>query len=161
MKKVTATNLPLHSVLLERVGQYDFMDCYCVASLLSPRQAAEIIANFPQWARWLISIRNGLTKPFGLSSDGPVATDKVGFFPVESDNEHELIAGFNDKHLDFRVSVMSHQGRVYLATWVHPHNVAGAIYLNVILPFHKLIAKDALARVRFQRMSYSNKHINF
>ena len=160
MKHVKATELPSHSVLLERVGHYDFIDCYCVASALKPRQAAEVITDFPQWACWLISIRNGLTKPFGLSSD-PVAADKVGFFPVESDNEHELIAGFNDKHLDFRVSVMSHQGQVFLATWVHPHNVAGAIYLNVILPFHKLIAKDALARVRFQGMSYSNKHINF
>ena len=150
MKRVTATNLPLHSVLLERVGQYDFMDCYCVASLLSPRQAAEIIANFPLWARFLVNIRNVLTKPFGLSSDGPAAEDKVGFFPVEFSNDQELIAGFNDKHLDFRITVMSYQGQIYLATWVHPHNLAGKLYLNTILPFHKLIAINALARVKAQ-----------
>ena len=34
-----------------------------------------------------------------------------------------------------------------LATWVHPHNRAGRLYLKAILPFHILIARDALARV--------------
>ena len=154
MKHVRTTELPSHSLLLERVGRYDFMDCYSVESAFKPRQAAEIITDFPQWARWLISVRNVLTAPFGLYSDGPVAADKVGFFPVELDNEHELIAGFNDKHLDFRVSVMSHQGQVFLATWVHPHNLAGKMYLNTILPFHKLIAKDALTRVRSESGCY-------
>lgn len=125
----------------------DFIDCYCVDAVLTPRQAAEIITNFPRWARFLICIRNGLTKPFGLSSNGPIADDKVGFFPVEQDNNSELIAGFDDKHLDFRITVMSHQGQIYLATWVHPNNIAGAVYLNAILPFHKLIARNALARV--------------
>lgn len=145
---VKAVTLPTHSVLLERVQPHDFIDCYRVASNLAPRQAADIITDFPAWARLLIALRNGLTKPFGLSSEGPMVEDKVGFFPVESDNENELIAGFDDKHLDFRVTVMSHQGCVYLATWVHTNNLAGKLYLNAILPFHKLIARDALARVR-------------
>lgn len=145
--KIIATELPSHSALLERVGTLDFIDCYCVDSELAPRQAAEIITNFPLWARFLVHIRNGITKPFGLSSNGPAAEDKVGFFPVESDNDRELIAGFDDKHLDFRITVVSHKGRVYLATWVHPNNIAGTLYLNAILPFHILIVRNALARV--------------
>jgi len=72
----------------------------------------------------------------------------LGVFPVEIENSHELIAGFNDKHLDFRVSVISQDGQVFLATWVHPNNIGGQIYLKVILPFHILIARNALARVR-------------
>ena len=71
----------------------------------------------------------------------------MGPFPVESETETELIAGFNDKHLDFRVSVRSEGGLVSLATWVHPHNIGGRIYLAAIMPFHILIARDALARV--------------
>lgn len=148
MCHVTAARLPVHSELLDRVGPSDFLDCYCVAANASPREAADIITNFPGWARMLISVRNILTRPFGLSSDGPPAADKVGFFPVESDSDKELIAGFDDKHINFRVSVMSHQGKVYLATWVHPHHLAGRLYLNGILPFHVLIARNALARVR-------------
>lgn len=63
----------------------------------------------------LLMVRRVVTTPFGLYNDGPRAADKVGIFPVESDNAQELIAGFDDKHLDFRVSVMSLNGQVYSA----------------------------------------------
>jgi hypothetical protein len=148
MNKVIATELPLQSLLGDRVKPMDFIDCYSVESDLSPRNAAEIITNFPGWARFLLKIRALVTAPFGLSNDGPPAPDKVGVFPVETENSHELIAGFNDKHLDFRVSVISQEGRVFLATWVHTNNIGGQIYLKVILPFHILISRNALARVR-------------
>lgn len=144
---VTATDLPAQSLLHDRVASGDFLDCYSVASDLPPRRAAEVITDFPGWARFLLHIRRVLTAPFGLSNDGPAAADKVGIFPVETETRRELIAGFNDAHLDFRVSVLSQDGRVFLATWVHPHNIGGRLYLRTILPFHILIARDALARV--------------
>ena len=148
MNKVIATELPLESLLGDRVKPTDFIDCYSVESDLSPRNAAEVITNFPGWARFLLKIRALVTTPFGLSNDGPPAPDKVGVFPVETESSHELIAGFNDKHLDFRVSVISQKGRVFLATWVHTNNIGGQIYLKAILPFHILISRNALARVR-------------
>lgn len=159
MMKVIAAELPSHSALLKRVGVLDFLDCYRVESVLEPRQAADIITDFPLWARSLIYVRNAITSPFGLSKNGPIAEDKVGFFPVESDSDSELIAGFNDKHLDFRVSVMSHQGHVYLATWVHPNNMAGTLYLNAILPFHIVIARNALMRVGSQCSRVRHEHL--
>ena len=147
MSPVSATTLPAQSQLHERMQYNDFMDCYSVDSALSPRPAAEIITDFPGWARFLLQIRRIVTTPFGLSNDGPPAADKIGPFPVEMENEHELIAGFNDKHLDFRVSVISQNGKVYLATWVHPHNIGGRLYLAAIMPFHIMIARNALKRV--------------
>jgi hypothetical protein len=148
MQHVISSTLPLQSALHDRIKPMDFIDCYSVESDLSPRHAAEIITDFPGWARCLIGMRNIITAPFGLLKEGPDASDKVGFFPVESENNEELIAGFNDKHLDFRVSVMSQNGHVFLATWVHTNNPAGKLYLKVILPFHLLIARNALARVK-------------
>jgi len=144
---VTATEIPTTSLLNTHAIASDFMDCYSVESDLRPRRAAEIITNFPAWVHFLLKVRRAVTAPFGLSNDGPEASDKVGIFPVESENEHELIAGFDDKHLDFRVSVMAQNGRVLLATWVHPHNLGGKIYLAIIMPFHILISRNALARV--------------
>ena len=114
---------------------------------MPPRRAAEIIVDFPGWARALLLMRKVLTSPFGLSTDGPDASDKMGMFPVEVETSSELIAGFNDRHLDFRISVFSEEGRVSLATWVHPHNVGGRLYLAAIMPFHILVARNALARV--------------
>ena len=145
---VTAADLPPDSALHRHIAAGDFLDCYAVAADVPPRRAADIITAFPGWARFLLVIRRLLTAPFGLSNDGPQAADKVGIFPVESETERELIAGFNDRHLDFRVSVLSEGGRVLLATWVHPHNIGGRLYLAAIMPFHILIARNALARVR-------------
>ncbi|MDA4847332.1 DUF2867 domain-containing protein [Hoeflea poritis] len=145
--RVTASALPVGSILHGRMAHGDFLDCYSVESPMPPRPAAEIITAFPGWARFLVLLRRVLTAPFGLSNDGPAAVDKIGPFPVEAETASELIAGFNDKHLDFRVSVFSENGRVSLATWAHPHNIGGRLYLAVIMPFHILIARNALARV--------------
>ena len=148
--EVSACSLPESSQLLTRVKGNDFIDCYCIKAEATPRRAAEIITAFPAWSEYLLKLRYLITSPFGLSQHGPDAPDKLGPFPVELETENEIIAGFNDKHLDFRVSVLCDQGKVYLATWVHPHNAAGWIYLKAIMPFHILIARDGLVRVGAQ-----------
>ena len=145
--KVTAVKLPEQSLLWARVGGEDFLDCYSVPADATPRHAADVITAFPGWARFLLVIRRIVTAPFGLDNDGPDVADKVGIFPVETETADELIAGFNDRHLNFRVSVQSRGGRVFLATWVHPHNWGGRLYLAAIMPFHILIVKNALARL--------------
>jgi len=145
--KVLETNLPLDSILNARIEPIDFLDCFSVQSTLSPRHAAEIITNFPPWVRALLLLRRLVTAPFDLSNDGPNADDKLGPFPVEIENNSELVAGFDDKHLNFRVSVISQDSTVFLATWVRPHNFGGRFYLRCILPFHILIARNALVRV--------------
>lgn len=147
MPHVSRAALPSHSRLHTRRGPADFLDCFAVESPLAPRAAAEIVTQFPAWAKGLVVLRNLVTAPFGLATDGPPAPDKLGLFPVEHSDAQEVVAGFDDKHLDFRVSVLRDEGRILLATWVHPHNLAGRIYLTVILPFHILIARNALARV--------------
>jgi hypothetical protein len=50
----------------------------------------------------------------------------------------ELVTGRNDKHLDFRVSVIREAGkRVVFSTAVMTHNTFGRTYLAAILPFHR------------------------
>lgn len=144
---VTKTQLPAESQLHARLSSGDFLDCYKVASTMSAPEATAIVVEFPAWAKSLVALRNLVTKPFGLMQDGPEATQKMGLFPVESSSETEVIVGFNDRHLNFRVSVFSKHGHIYLATWVHPHNFGGRLYLRAILPFHILIVRNALVRV--------------
>ncbi len=144
---VFKTTLAPHSQLHPRIAPGDFIDCYGVQSPLPARDAAEIITSFPGWAMALVRLRGIITAPFGLDQTGPEAEDKLGIFPVETDVPGEIIAGFNDKHLDFRVSVLAHEGHIYLSTWVHRHNLLGRAYLATIMPFHILIARNALARV--------------
>lgn len=123
-----------------------------MASDLPPREAAEVFTTFPDWVRFLMRIRRVATAPFGLMNDGPGTQDGIGIFPVETDTGTEVIAGFNDRHLNFRVSILSHDGRISAATWVHPHNLGGRLYLAAIMPFHKLIVRNGLARVAAHRV---------
>jgi hypothetical protein len=62
-----------------------------------------------------------------------------------------LVAGFNDKHLDFRVVVdvaAAGPGQsVTATTLVMTHNLFGRCYLAIILPFHRLIARAMLRQV--------------
>lgn len=145
---VTKIPLPTSSALHKRCKPGDFLDCYAVTATMPVRAAADVITDFAPWARLLLLIRRIVTAPFGLDNDGPEAADRVGIFPVESETTSELIAGFDDKHLDFRVSVFSHNAKIGLATWVAPHNFGGRAYLAAIMPFHIAIARNALARVR-------------
>ncbi len=144
---VTSVSLPAFSALHARRQTGDFLDCYYVQADMPVRAAAEIITDFPGWARFLLVIRRIITAPFGLDNDGPNVADKIGIFPVESETDTEVIAGFDDRHLNFRVSVLAQDGNISLATWVAPHNIGGRLYLMAIMPFHIAIVKNALGRV--------------
>ncbi|MEM9628926.1 MAG: DUF2867 domain-containing protein [Pseudomonadota bacterium] len=139
--------LPASIALHQRCRPGHFIDCYTVEAAMPVRDAALAITDFPYWAKFLLLIRRIVTTPFGLDNDGPAADDRVGIFPVESEMANELIAGFDDKHLDFRVCVLSHDRKISLATWVAPHNLGGCAYLAAIMSFHIAIARNALARV--------------
>ncbi len=156
--QVKKTQLAASSALHARRTPGDFLDCYTVDAAMPARDAADIITDFPYWARLLLFVRRVITTPFGLDNDGPAATDRIGIFPVESETASELIAGFDDKHLNFRVSVLSKDSKVSLATWVATHNVGGRLYLAAIMPFHIAIARDALARVGQASLNMRTTH---
>jgi len=145
---VSKCTLPAQSELWARVSANDFLDCYRVEAQSTPRRASIVMTDFPGWSDFLFKIRRMVVTPFGLSNDGPDAADKIGPFPVEFENEQELIAGFDDKHLEFRVTILSIDDKIHLATWVKPHNIGGRLYLLMILPFHILLVRDALARIK-------------
>ncbi|MGR3502712.1 DUF2867 domain-containing protein [Pseudaestuariivita sp.] len=143
---VQTSPLPEFSALHALRVPRDFLDCYAVASSATPRQAAEVITAFPRWTHGLLTLRKLITAPFGLKQEGPDTGNSVGPFPVTHESATELTAGFDDRHLDFRVSVTAIDGTVRLATWVKPHNFGGRAYLTAIMPFHIAIARNALAR---------------
>ncbi len=75
----------------------------------------------------------------------------VGIFPIVSEQPDRLVAGFNDKHLDFRIVVdVATSGaarKVTATTLVLTHNWLGRTYLAVIMPFHRLIVRSLLRQV--------------
>jgi hypothetical protein len=122
---------------------------------LDARHAAErMMGRSPRWIETLLSLRNLLVRPFGLKTSGASSAaprEMIGIFPVISETPDRLIAGFNDKHLDFRVVVdVAAPGpfkQVTATTLVKTHNRLGRAYLAIILPFHRLIVPAMLRQV--------------
>jgi Protein of unknown function (DUF2867) len=99
-------------------------------------------------------LRNIMVAPFGLKTSGAaerVPHDIIGIFPVVSETPERLVAGFNDKHLDFRVVVdvatAGRQQSITATTLVLTHNWLGRTYLAIILPFHRLVVRAMLRQV--------------
>jgi hypothetical protein len=134
-----------------------FIDAYSIAvdAALDARHAAErMLGRSPRWIETLLALRNYLVKPFGLKTPvpgKPAAADSIGVFPIVSETPSRLIAGFNDRHLDFRVVVdVADAGtghRVTATTLVLTHNLLGRAYLAIVLPFHRLIVRAMLRQV--------------
>ena len=113
----------------------------------APREAATRGVSIPGWARSLLALRNALVRPFGLKTGAVAGARTYGIFPVCAESADEMILGLDDRHLDFRVALVRQEGRMYMSTWVRPHNLAGRVYLRLVMPFHILICRGMVARM--------------
>lgn len=121
-----------------------------------------VFGHLPRWARALIVVRNVVVAFFGLHTQ-PAASvwkpavkdcympgDKIVRFNLYSLDDNEIVAGGDDKHLDFRVSVMqvTENGacKVVVSTLIFTHNLFGKIYLLFVLPLHRLGMRRLLAQ---------------
>jgi Protein of unknown function (DUF2867) len=135
-----------------------FVDAYSIAvddGKLDARHAAErMVMRQPRWAEALLTLRNILVTPLGLKTSGASRTmprEMIGIFPIVSETPGQLVAGFNDSHLDFRfvvdVATSGDRQQVTATTLVLTHNLLGRTYLALILPFHRLIVRAMLRQV--------------
>ena len=135
-----------------------FADAFRIAvndDTLTARQAAErMFLRLTRGIDGLMKLRNLVVAPLGLKTPTHTKTivaDSIGPFPVISDTPQRLVAGFDDKHLDFRVivdvtgSVPDRQ--VTATTLVMTHNLLGRVYLATIMPFHRIIVPAMLRQV--------------
>jgi hypothetical protein len=127
-----------------------------------------IFAHHPLWMKLLLILRNKAASVAGL--DAPTASEilhanikdryivgeNIGVWPIFSLSEDEVIAGRNNKHLDFRVSVLKLRdgdgSSVVVSTVCRVHNLAGKLYLSFVVPFHHYgvpkLMENALAALR-------------
>lgn len=142
----------------------DWGDAYAIrmqAKGWTVRQVAEkAIGPMPGWARWLLFVRNLVVSPFGLRPAAAGEGDRIGPFPVVSSTEREIVLGFDDRHLDFRIVISlsaagSPASSIRAMTLIRRHNVWGRLYLLSVLPFHKLIVRSMLASLRDKQQETS------
>ena len=105
----------------------------------------------PGWVSGLLMLRNLAVTPFGLKREAPAGSERIGIFPVVSASPEQVVMGFDDAHLDFRVVVeVTPDGsgqQVTATTFVRTRNRLGRLYLAAVKPFHRMIVPAMLAQV--------------
>lgn len=164
MLKVQEVPVPDASSLLRTLKAVHFSDAYqtqCNPKLNVQDAYEAIFGHSPQWVRSLLTIRGVVASTLGLKhvADGDFSrapgenyqvTQRVGLFTVQSIESNELIVGDNDKHLDFRISICRSSANgvemVTVSTAIEIHNAVGRLYMLVVKPFHRLIARSMLQK---------------
>jgi hypothetical protein len=150
---VECSEAPKNSIVFNGFGKIDYMDSYRIIKSMDENieEISAQIFNLPLWVNLLMKIRDVMVRPFGLKTGREFARDKKpgeGFFTKIAQTENELIMGENDRHLNFRVSVLIDRlsSLIYLTTIVHYNNKMGNAYFLFIKPFHKIIVKSTMKR---------------
>jgi hypothetical protein len=148
-----------------RVATAWFSDSYR-APLTRPTQSVTdlfeaVLGHHPRWLRMLLLLRNRLAGWAGLAVPPDAAVrqfaskpfyavgDTIGPWPIFALTECELIAGRDNKHLDFRVSVLKFEApvpSVAISTICNVHNWYGKAYLFCIVPFHRWGMRQLMRR---------------
>ena len=165
--RIHSVPIPRPSLIAGALAQIDFTDAYCVALAPgAPRQAEELVRavfeTAPRWIENLMRLRNVLVQPFGLGTGTGVSRptavaplrsgECVGPFNVFTVTPDEVLMGLNDRHLDFRVSVLVREETVTVSTIVRRHNWLGRTYFALVKPFHRRIV-PAMMRHGLRRFS--------
>ena len=128
-----------------------------------------IFAHLPRSAKALLIVRNKLACLIGLEApttseilnieirDHYSVGDRIGVWPIFFLGENELVAGRDNKHMDFRLSVRKEiEGEatsVVVTTVCTVRNTFGKYYLRAIVPFHKRGLQQLMANaVRARRL---------
>jgi len=170
--KVVECDVPSGSMLSRELIEHAyFRDSY--SALLSRKELGivdiffGIFAHHPLWMKVLLIVRNKVASLAGLDAptaseilrieikDRYVVGEMIGVWPIFSLSEDEIVAGRDNKHLDFRLSVLKvpdgDETSVVVSTICTVHNLSGKLYLFFIGPFHRygvprLMANALVAR---------------
>lgn len=160
-------DVPLTSALQPHwVAAAYFCDAYRAPLKSPPANVADIFfsifGHHPRWIKLTLVLRNKIAKWCGLSVPSVdeimnphqrpsyKVGDNIGPWPIFSVNQNELIAGRDNAHLDFRLSLLREldgsSPTVVVSTVCVVHNLFGKAYLFFIVPFHRWGVKYIITR---------------
>lgn len=152
VKKVRKIDsIPEESDVLNGFGSVDYVDTYAISvktSLSAEEVSRELMSHaMPCWVRFLYRVRNLFVRVLGLEAvNRNEGAESV--FTLIAQNEHEVIMGKDDTHLNFRGAILLDRESDTLSfiTLVHFNNWRGRLYFLPVKPFHKLIVKSLLKK---------------
>ena len=149
-------NFPTESALHADSSQYQYADSFAISLQRTDIESWELIAAFfqsaPSWVDSLFVLRNRIVGYLGLKTghdnsrnlDLPYQVGRrIGLFRVIGLTDSEAIIGEDDRHLDFRVSLLLVRNdtgsQLVVSTLVKTKNALGVAYFSVVKYFHRLI----------------------
>ena len=163
LTQVKQVAVPSQSVIATAFKSMSLADAFAIQLPSDASTNPDVLARFifsvqPSWIGALTNVRDAIVAGFGLKTAKHLATlagdptaNRISIFRVFGATETEVVLGENDRHLDFRVSVLctpasppSTGNQLTLSTVVHCHNRLGRAYLSVIAPFHRQVVKASL-----------------
>ena len=144
----------------------DLADAYAIRLPLDAITDPELLARFifgqqAPWVAKLMRVRDALVAGFGIKTSrqlqNPAASGsskRIGIFKIYETSAQEILLGEDDKHLDFRLSILRQTRTsgaatapyLIVSTVVHCHNRLGRAYILLIAPFHRLVVQSSLRR---------------
>lgn len=168
MKRLKINGAALASSMIKSsFDKIDYQDCYCISVSDPHHYSVDYLAGLffvsgPEWINTLLAFRNIIVSIFGLKGGKidktrqPVPSvyypkgSRIALFKVCDRNDHEIVMGKDDKHLNLRTSVRIEKSpdtdriKLYSFTIVHYNNIWGRLYFLPVKPFHQLIIKATL-----------------
>jgi hypothetical protein len=169
-------SIPRESLIAGIFSHVDYADAYRVRLPAgAPRDIDTLtysaLGVAPSWIRTLMALRNIIVRVVGLKTTPRNRGDltrtplqpgaALGIFRVFARSADEILLGENDRHLDFRVSVLRQSDGttdwVIVSTVVHFNNWLGRAYFLPVRPLHRLIV-SAMLRSALQHQMREPTH---
>ena len=165
MTEIKQIAFPRESQLLNIYDDAQLQDAFAAPLPDDADSAPEVLARFlmanqAPWVTVLMAIRDAVVYLFGLKTANRLlgaspqtSSQQIHYFPVLESYADEIVLGVDDRHLDFRLSLLCREPdalnrnrTVVLCTVVKCHNRLGRIYLALIAAFHRAVVRSGLKR---------------
>jgi hypothetical protein len=158
---VEKVSVPKNSLANESLSSIYYSDAYKV---LLPGESAydvnfiaeKFLTTVPPWVSQLMKVRDRLVSLIGLKTSSRTKVkyitleqgSRIGILHVLNCSSHEILLGEDDRHLNFRVSILIEKVNelhyVTISTLVYFHNWMGRVYFSIVKKGHKVIVPAML-----------------
>lgn len=139
----------------------DYIDKYSISVCTKKQITAQevydmIFSDYPPLVRLLFNIRNKIVKRFGLK-----ASNGFNDLITENSTNHTQIEK-DDRHLFLEIKIecgelVKSEQAISICTSVKFHNALGRIYFFFIKPFHKLLCRMALNKIKMSEVNVGGR----
>ncbi len=158
MTRVTPMDFPPQSKITLPNVKHDYCDAFKVRvskhALNAPYVYHSIFGFLPKPVQWAMRLRNLIMQCFGFAAsesrmslplDAIKTGQQAGFLTIELACDNEVICTASEKNMDMWLSVIKLSEQEFaVATRVHLHTLSGRIYMALIKPFHRLVARYSI-----------------